>query len=72
MLVRAAFHLAGVESAHEPTLRKAVAYLDAKCGMAGVRKHHAAGIRARYGKDHTFSRSDPDDVWPSRDSSRWN
>ena len=53
MLVRAAFHLAGVESAHEPTLRKAVAYLDAKCG-AGVR-NHAAGIRARYGKDHTFS-----------------
>src|SRR6202042_2897870 len=53
MLVRAAFHLAKADAAHEPILRKAIAYLDAKCGP-GVR-NHAAGIRARYGKDQTFS-----------------
>ncbi|HEX3313772.1 MAG TPA: prenyltransferase/squalene oxidase repeat-containing protein [Gemmataceae bacterium] len=53
MLVRAAFHLAGADSAHGPTLRRSIAYLDARCG-AGVR-NHAAGIRARYGKDQTFS-----------------
>jgi squalene-hopene/tetraprenyl-beta-curcumene cyclase len=53
MLVRAAFHLAKADAAHESMLKKAIAYLDAKCG-AGVR-NHAAGIRARYGKDHTFS-----------------
>jgi squalene-hopene/tetraprenyl-beta-curcumene cyclase len=53
MLVRAAFHLAKADDAHELILRKAIAYLDARCGP-GVR-NHAAGIRARYGKDQTFS-----------------
>ncbi len=54
MLVRAAFHLAGVESAHEPTLRKAAAYLDAKLRgrrPQSRRRHPGSGTA----KDHTFS-----------------
>ncbi len=53
MLCRAAFHLAGVAERHEATLQRAIHYLDQKCGP-GV-ANHAEGIRARYGKDRTFS-----------------
>ena len=49
MLVRAAFHLAGAapESARRPMLDRAQRYIDARGGLAGLRR--------RYGKDKTFA-----------------
>jgi squalene-hopene/tetraprenyl-beta-curcumene cyclase len=52
MLCRAAILLAGAKDRHA-ALDKAAAYLDARCGI-GPEKH-AEAIRARYGKDRTFS-----------------
>ena len=67
MLCRAALVLAGgrgqgaaadpqhaaLSAQHSASLERAAAYMDARCG-AGARRH-AAGIRARYGQDRTFS-----------------
>jgi squalene-hopene/tetraprenyl-beta-curcumene cyclase len=53
MLCRAAFHLAGAVAGAEEKLRRAVEYLDQRCGPGPA--NQAAAIRARYGKDRTFS-----------------
>jgi squalene-hopene/tetraprenyl-beta-curcumene cyclase len=53
VLCRAAFSLAGASADAAPTLGKATAYLDAHCGVGAA--NHAKAIRARYGKDRTFS-----------------
>ncbi len=52
MLCRAAFKLIG-EKDHDETVRKVEDYITAKAGVLPARR--AAAIRARYGKDHTFS-----------------
>jgi squalene-hopene/tetraprenyl-beta-curcumene cyclase len=53
MLCRAAFHLTNSCSPFRARLEAADAYMNARCGSGP--KNHASGIRARYGKDHTFS-----------------
>jgi squalene-hopene/tetraprenyl-beta-curcumene cyclase len=47
MLAVAAFHLTGVPNAHADLLERAEAYIEAKGGIAGLKK--------RYGKDKTFA-----------------
>ncbi len=47
MLVRAAFHLAGVADEYAAMIERAERYIDAKDGIDGLRK--------RYGKDKTFA-----------------
>ncbi len=53
MLCRAAFHLAGAAAAHDDTLRRSAAWLHARYGKTP--EELAEAIRARYGKDRTFS-----------------
>jgi squalene-hopene/tetraprenyl-beta-curcumene cyclase len=52
MLCRAAFRLVG-EKPYDETVRNVEEYLSLKAGVLPARR--AAAIRARYGKDHTFS-----------------
>jgi squalene-hopene/tetraprenyl-beta-curcumene cyclase len=52
MLCRAAFKLLG-EKQYDETIRRVEEYLSLKAGVLPARR--AAAIRARYGKDHTFS-----------------
>jgi squalene-hopene/tetraprenyl-beta-curcumene cyclase len=53
MLCRAAFHLTGTESHHADSLRKSEAWLAERYGKTPEKL--AESIRARYGKDRTFS-----------------
>ncbi|HEY7155283.1 MAG TPA: prenyltransferase/squalene oxidase repeat-containing protein, partial [Gemmataceae bacterium] len=53
MLCRAAFHLAGAVAAHDDTLRRSEAWLHARYGKTP--EELAEAVRARYGKDRTFS-----------------
>jgi squalene-hopene/tetraprenyl-beta-curcumene cyclase len=53
MLCRAAFHLTGTAESHEPTLRRSVKWLYKQYGKTP--EELAEAIRARYGKDRTFS-----------------
>ncbi len=53
MLCRAAFHLTGAGSSHEDTLRRCEDWLHAHYGQTP--EELAEAIRARYGKDRTFS-----------------
>ncbi|MGH7172272.1 MAG: prenyltransferase/squalene oxidase repeat-containing protein [Gemmataceae bacterium] len=53
MLCRAAFQLAGVAASHEETLRRSEEWLHARYGKTP--EELAEAIRARYGKDRTFS-----------------
>jgi squalene-hopene/tetraprenyl-beta-curcumene cyclase len=53
MLCRAAFHLAGAAAAHDDTLRRSEAWLHARYGKTP--EELAEAVRARYGKDRTFS-----------------
>jgi squalene-hopene/tetraprenyl-beta-curcumene cyclase len=53
MLCRAAFHLTGVAADHEQTLRRSEEWLHARYGKTP--EDLAEAIRARYGKDRTFS-----------------
>jgi squalene-hopene/tetraprenyl-beta-curcumene cyclase len=52
MLVRSAFRMIG-EKEHPDTLSRCEDYLTSKAGKLPERR--AAAVRARYGKDHTFS-----------------
>ena len=52
MLCRAAFKLVG-EKEHDETIRRVEAFITLQAGAIPARR--AAAIRARYGKDHTFS-----------------
>jgi squalene-hopene/tetraprenyl-beta-curcumene cyclase len=53
MLCRAAFHLTGTASQHTDCLRKSEAWLAARYGKTP--EELAEAVRARYGKDRTFS-----------------
>ncbi len=53
MLCRAAFHLTGTAADHEETLRRSEAWLHAHYGKTA--EELAESVRARYGKDRTFS-----------------
>jgi squalene-hopene/tetraprenyl-beta-curcumene cyclase len=53
MLCRAAFHLAGAAASHEETLRRSEEWLHARYGKTP--DDLAEAVRARYGKDRTFS-----------------
>jgi squalene-hopene/tetraprenyl-beta-curcumene cyclase len=53
MLVRAAFHLAGAAAGSADGLRRADGHIRERCGPTPA--DHAAAVRARYGKDRTFS-----------------
>jgi squalene-hopene/tetraprenyl-beta-curcumene cyclase len=53
MLCRAAFHLAGAAGRHPEPLRRAEAWLLERYGKSP--EEHAEAVRARYGKDRTFS-----------------
>lgn len=52
-LCRAAYRMAGGTQRASDVVRRAEAYLDAKCGVGPA--NHAEAIRARYGMDRTFS-----------------
>jgi squalene-hopene/tetraprenyl-beta-curcumene cyclase len=53
MLCRAAFHLTGTATPDSDCLRRAEAWLSERYG--GTPGQHAEAVRARYGKDRTFS-----------------
>jgi squalene-hopene/tetraprenyl-beta-curcumene cyclase len=53
MLCRAAFHLTGAAARHDDTLRRSEDWLHARYGQTP--KELAEAVRARYGKDRTFS-----------------
>ncbi|HTU17326.1 MAG TPA: prenyltransferase/squalene oxidase repeat-containing protein [Gemmataceae bacterium] len=53
MLCRAAFHLAGAAASHEETFRRSEEWLHARYGKTP--EELAEAVRARYGKDRTFS-----------------
>ncbi len=53
MLCRAAFHLTGTASAHEKTLQRCEVWLHTRYGSTP--DELAEAVRARYGKDRTFS-----------------
>jgi squalene-hopene/tetraprenyl-beta-curcumene cyclase len=53
MLCRAAFAVVGAEGEHPQTLQRVEHYLDEKCGKSAAER--AEAVRARYGKDRTFS-----------------
>jgi squalene-hopene/tetraprenyl-beta-curcumene cyclase len=53
MLCRAAFHLTGTATDHEETLRRSEAWLHGRYGKTP--EELAESVRARYGKDRTFS-----------------
>jgi squalene-hopene/tetraprenyl-beta-curcumene cyclase len=53
MLCRAAFHLTDTTKEHAEPLRRVEEYLRQKCGPTPAQQ--AEAIRARYGKDRTFS-----------------
>jgi squalene-hopene/tetraprenyl-beta-curcumene cyclase len=53
ILCRAAFHIANFTAPYKTNLEAAEAYMNERCGAGS--KNHAEGIRARYGKDRTFS-----------------
>jgi squalene-hopene/tetraprenyl-beta-curcumene cyclase len=53
MLCRAAFHLAGAAASHEETVRRSTEWLHARYGKTP--EELAEAVRARYGKDRTFS-----------------
>jgi squalene-hopene/tetraprenyl-beta-curcumene cyclase len=53
MLCRAAFHLSGTASAYQETLRRSEAWLHGRYGKTP--EELAEAVRARYGKDRTFS-----------------
>src|SRR6516164_714055 len=53
MLCRAAFHLAGAAASHGETLRRSEQWLHARYGKTP--EELAEAVRARYGKDRTFS-----------------
>jgi squalene-hopene/tetraprenyl-beta-curcumene cyclase len=53
MLCRAAFHLAGTAAQNGDCLRRAEAWLSERSGVTP--EQHAEAVRARYGKDRTFS-----------------
>jgi squalene-hopene/tetraprenyl-beta-curcumene cyclase len=53
MLCRAAFHLTGTAASHDDTLRRSEQWLHARYGKTP--EELAEAIRARYGKDRTFS-----------------
>jgi squalene-hopene/tetraprenyl-beta-curcumene cyclase len=53
MLCRAAFHLTGAMAGHEDTLRRSEQWLHERYGKTA--EELAEAVRARYGKDRTFS-----------------
>jgi squalene-hopene/tetraprenyl-beta-curcumene cyclase len=53
MLCRAAFHISGTATPYSDCLRRAEAWLSACYGSTP--EQHAEAVRARYGKDRTFS-----------------
>jgi squalene-hopene/tetraprenyl-beta-curcumene cyclase len=53
MLCRAAFHLTGAAASHEETLRRSEEWLHSRYGKTA--EELAEAVRARYGKDRTFS-----------------
>jgi squalene-hopene/tetraprenyl-beta-curcumene cyclase len=53
MLCRAAFHLTGTAASHEETLRHSEEWLHSRYGKTA--EELAEAVRARYGKDRTFS-----------------
>ena len=53
MLCRAAFHLTGTAANHEETLRRSEDWLHSRYGKTA--EELAEAVRARYGKDRTFS-----------------
>jgi squalene-hopene/tetraprenyl-beta-curcumene cyclase len=53
MLCRAALHLTGTAASHEGTLRRSEEWLHSRYGKTA--KELAEAVRARYGKDRTFS-----------------
>jgi squalene-hopene/tetraprenyl-beta-curcumene cyclase len=53
MLCRAAFHLTGAATSHEQTLRRSEGWLHSRYGKTA--EELAEAVRARYGKDRTFS-----------------
>ncbi len=53
MLCRAVFHLAGAAANHEDTLRRSEEWLHSRYGKTA--EELAEAVRARYGKDRTFS-----------------
>lgn len=53
MLCRAAFHLTGTAAAHDDTLRRSEDWLHAR--YSKTPEELAEAVRARYGKDRTFS-----------------
>src|SRR5579884_1646247 len=53
MLCRAAFHLTGTAASHEETLRRSEEWLHSRYGKTA--EELAEAVRARYGKDRTFS-----------------
>jgi squalene-hopene/tetraprenyl-beta-curcumene cyclase len=53
MLCRAAFHLTGTAAGHEATLRRSEEWLHSRYGKSA--EELAEAVRARYGKDRTFS-----------------
>ncbi len=53
MLCRAGFHLAGTAASHEETLRRSEEWLHSRYGKTAEELSEA--VRARYGKDRTFS-----------------
>jgi squalene-hopene/tetraprenyl-beta-curcumene cyclase len=53
MLGRAAFHLTGAAASHEETLRRSEEWLHSRYGK--TTEELAEAVRARYGKDRTFS-----------------
>jgi squalene-hopene/tetraprenyl-beta-curcumene cyclase len=53
MLCRAAFHLAGAAASHEEALRRSEEWLHSRYGKTA--EELAEAVRARYGKDRTFS-----------------
>jgi squalene-hopene/tetraprenyl-beta-curcumene cyclase len=53
MLCRAAFHLTGTAGSHEKTLQRSEEWLHSRYGKTA--EELAEAVRARYGKDRTFS-----------------
>lgn len=53
MLCRAAFHLTGAAASHEETLQRSEQWLHTRYGKTA--EELAEAVRARYGKDRTFS-----------------
>jgi squalene-hopene/tetraprenyl-beta-curcumene cyclase len=53
MLCRAAFHITGKATQHPGTLDRADVYMQERYGSTA--EEHAEAVRARYGKDRTFS-----------------